>query len=163
MLSAFDHFKTTSKSEYKLLIVGEKIWKNVSFEETLNSLQHKNDVVFTGRLSSENLNRVIGSSNGLIYVSYFEGFGIPIIEGMKCGVPIITSNTTSMPEVAGEAAILVDPFSIDSISNGMQQLLDKETSDKLITLGNQRVLNFTWDNTAEKVWESIEKVLTMPS
>jgi len=159
MLLAFNQFKKTTNSDYKLLIVGEKIWKNGSFESTLENLDCKNDVLFTGRVSSPDLNKIIGSSKGLVYVSYFEGFGIPIIEAMKCGTPVITSNVTSMPEIASDAAILVDPFSVDSISNGMEQLLDESLTKNLIQHGSKRVLDFSWDHTAKEVWNSIEKVL----
>ena len=159
MLLAFDQFKKNTSSDFKMLIVGEKIWKNTKFESTLENLSAKKDVLFTGRLTSSDLNKVIGSSNGLVYVSYFEGFGIPIIEGMKCEVPVITSNVTCMPEIAGNAAILVDPFSINSISNGMEELLDKERYDKFVQLGKKRVSCFSWDNTAKIVWSCIEDVL----
>ena len=159
MLLAFDQFKKNTNSEYKMLIVGEKNRKNTKLESTLENLNFKKDILFTGRLTSSDLNKVIGSSNGLVYVSYFEGFGIPIIEGMKCEVPIITSNITCMPEIAGNATVLVDPFSVNSISNGMEQLLDKEKVKKLIQLGTKRVLYFSWDNTAKIVWSCIEDVL----
>jgi glycosyltransferase involved in cell wall biosynthesis len=163
MLLAFDQFKKNTNSEYKMLIVGEKIWKNTKFESTLENLSAKKDILFTGRLTSSDLNKVVGSSNGLVYVSYFEGFGIPIIEGMKCGVPVITSNVTCMPEIAGNAAILVDPFSVNSISNGMEELLDKEKYEKFVQLGKKRVLYFSWDNTAKIVWSCIEDVLNESS
>ncbi|MDG2226482.1 MAG: glycosyltransferase family 1 protein [Flavobacteriales bacterium] len=159
MLLAFDQFKKNTNSDYKMLIVGEKIWKNTKFESTLENLRFKNDVIFTGRLTSHDLNKVIGSSNGLVYVSYFEGFGIPIIEAMKCEVPVVTSDVTCMPEIAGNAAILVDPFSVNSISKGMEELLDKEKYAKYIQLGKKRVLSFSWDNSAKIVWSCIEDVL----
>ena len=76
------------------------------------------------------LHRVIASSLSMLYVSYFEGFGIPIVEAFYCDVPVITSNVTSMPEVAGDAAILTDPFSFESISNAMVQIA---TDEKLRT------------------------------
>jgi len=163
MLLAFDQFKKNTNSEYKMLIVGEKIWKNTKFESTLENLSAKKDVLFTGRLTSSDLNKVVGSSNGLVYVSYFEGFGIPIIEGMKCEVPVITSNVTCMPEIAGNAAILVDPFSVNSISNGMEELLNKEKYEKFVQLGKKRVLSFSWDNTAKIVWSCIEDILNESS
>ena len=163
MLLAFDQFKKNTNSDYKMLIVGEKIWKNTKFESTMEKLSSKKDILFTGRLTSSDLNKIVGSSNGLVYVSYFEGFGIPIIEGMKCGIPVITSNVTCMPEIAGNAAVLVDPFSVNSISNGMEQLLDKEKVEKVVQLGTKRVLSFSWDNTAKIVWSSIEDVLNAPN
>ena len=163
MLLAFDRFKKNTNSEYKMLIVGEKIWKNTKFESTLENLCYKNDIIFTGRLASSDLNKVIGSSNGLVYVSYFEGFGIPIIEAMKCEVPVITSDVTCMPEIAGNAAILVDPFSVNSISKGMEEILDKEKYIKYVQLGKKRVMYFSWDNSAKIVWNCIEDVLAEPN
>lgn len=163
MLLAFDQFKKNTKSDYKMLIIGEKIWENTKFESTLENLSAKTDILFTGRLSSSDLNKVIGSSEGLVYVSYFEGFGIPIIEGMKCEVPVITSNVTCMPEIAGNGAVLVDPFSVNSISIGMEKLLDKEKMEKVIQLGKKRAQHFSWNNTAKVVWNSIEDVLGGPN
>jgi len=160
MLSAFDLYKNASKSEVKLVIVGEKIWKSVNFENTLNKLAHKKDIIFTGRVNSNDLLNIIGSSAGLIYVSYFEGFGIPIIEGMKCGIPVVTSDVTSMPEVAGDAAILVDPYSIKSIADGMKKIQDNEIVSSCISKGNKRAIEFNWENTAIGVWNTIEKVLS---
>ena len=84
-------------------------------------MQFSHDVIFCGRLEPMELNRVISSATAMTYVSYFEGFGIPILEAFHCETPVITSNITSMPEVAGDAAILVDPFSIQSICDGMDQ------------------------------------------
>ena len=82
---------------------------------------------------------------------------------MKCEVPVITSNVTCMPEIAGNAAILVDPFSVNSISNGMEELLDKEKYEKFVQLGKKRALHFSWDNTAKIVWDCIEDVLNESS
>jgi len=163
MLLAFNQFKKNTNSDFKMLIVGEKIWKKTKFESTLKNLSAKKDILFTGRLISTDLNQVIGSSSGLVYVSYFEGFGIPIIEAMKCEVPVITSNVTCMPEIAGNAAILVDPFSVNSISNGMEELLDKEKYEKFVQLGKKRALHFSWNNTAKIVWDCIEDVLNESS
>ena len=162
MFRAFDEFKKTTGSGNKLMVVGEKIWNSVDLETTLNQLQYKNDIIFTGRVSNEEMVKLIGASSGLVYVSYFEGFGIPIIEGMKCGVPVLTSNVTSMPEVAGNAAILVDPFSVESIAVGMKQLTDKTSTEELVIKGFERANQFNWDNTAEKVWECIERVSKRP-
>ena len=79
---------------------------------------------------------------------------------MKCEVPVITSDVTCMPEIAGNAAILVDPFSVNSISKGMEGILDKEKSAKYVQLGKKRVMYFSWDKSAKIVWRCIEDVLT---
>ncbi|NCO55862.1 MAG: glycosyltransferase family 4 protein, partial [Bacteroidetes bacterium] len=94
------------------------------------------------------------------YVSIFEGFGIPILEAMYCGVPVITSNTSSMPEVGGNAALYVDPFSVDSIANAMEALYsDKDLRKTLTENAKIRKQKFTWDKTADKLWNSIEKLM----
>ncbi|HSH67501.1 MAG TPA: glycosyltransferase, partial [Bacteroidia bacterium] len=100
---------------------------------------------------------VIASALGMTYIPYFEGFGIPILEAMNCDVPVITSNITSMPEVAGEAALLINPFSIESISEAMLQLYsDEKLRQELIQKGRIRKLDFSWNKTSQALWESIE-------
>lgn len=158
LFQAFDKFKTTTKNETKLVIVGEKYYWTKEIKLAYISMKFKSDVIFTGRLSSEELKNVVGSALALTYVPYFEGFGIPILEAMNAGVPVITSNITSMPEVAADAALLVDPFSVDSISDAMLYLFkDEDMRNALIKKGNARKDNFNWDKTANALWNSIEK------
>jgi glycosyltransferase involved in cell wall biosynthesis len=90
-----------------------------------------------------------------VYVSYFEGFGIPILEAFKCDTPVITSNVTSMPEVAQDAALLVDPFNEDSIAEAMVKVLDENVRKELIFKGRERAQAFSWDQAAEVIWNSL--------
>ncbi|HXB13805.1 MAG TPA: glycosyltransferase family 1 protein, partial [Bacteroidia bacterium] len=160
LLLAFDKFKEVSKSEMKLVLVGPMYFKNNEMEQVYKGMKFKDDVVFTGRLNVEELCKVTGAAFALTYVSYFEGFGIPIIEAMQCDIPVIASNVTSMPEVAGDAALQVDPFSVDDIANAMQDIFhDEALRQKLIEKGRARCRNFSWDKTAELTWTSIEKTL----
>ena len=123
-------------------------------------IQFKDDVIFTGHLATEELSRIVASSFAMVYVSVFEGFGIPVLEAMKCEVPVITSNISSMPEVAGDAALLVDPFDVNSISEGMIQLFTDEILRKDLTeKGKVQSNKFSWDNTADVVWGAVEDVL----
>jgi len=123
-------------------------------------MKHKNDVVFTGRLSSEELRNVLASALALTYVPYFEGFGIPIVEAMNTDTPVITSNVTSMPEVAQDAALLVDPFSVESITAAMLQISrDPGLRETLIEKGRRRRAAFSWDRTADLLWKSILKTV----
>lgn len=124
MLLAFDAFKLTVATDVKLVIVGAKLFKDDTIEKVYQTLANKSDVVFTGRLPKAALVAVIAGARALVYVSYFEGFGMPILEAMKCGVPVITSNVTSMPEIAGDAALLVNPFDVPAITEAMQQVLE---------------------------------------
>ncbi len=102
----------------------------------------------------------MGAAVALTYVSYFEGFGIPIIEAFRCGTPVITSNVTSMPEIAGDAALLIDPFHPGNIAEAMHTIThSKETRDKLIAAGLKRAEIFTWDKSAEMLWQTIQEVI----
>lgn len=160
LLTAFDKFKEVTNSNIKLVIVGEKYYWSENIKRTYISMKYQKDVVFTGRLSTKELKNVIGSAIALTYIPYFEGFGIPILEGMNCDIPVITSNVTSMPEIAKDAALLVDPFSIESIADAMISIYENEAlRNQLITKGRERKLNFNWDNTASSLWTSIEKTV----
>jgi glycosyltransferase involved in cell wall biosynthesis len=161
MLQAFDEFKKTSGSKAKLVIVGAKMFLTDEMEKAYQRATYKLDIIFTGRLSTEKLKLVLGAALALVYVSYFEGFGIPIVEAMHANVPVITSNVTAMPEIAGAAALLVDPFSIDSIKNAMLIIeKDKALREKLINKAIIRRQDFNWDKTADLIWESFEKAIT---
>lgn len=160
LFEAFDKFKANENNDVKLVIVGEKYRWTSEIKNTYLNMKFKDDVIFTGRLHSTELHHVIGSALAMTYIPYFEGFGIPILEAMNCDTPVITSNITSMPEVAGDAALLVDPISIDSISNAMIYLYkDADMRNTLIEKGRKRKLAFSWDKTAEALWNSMEKTV----
>ncbi len=160
MLLAFENFKKTDSSGIKLVIVGEPMFKTSNIYITLRKLTFKSDVLFKGRLMPEFLNIAIGSAQALLLVSHFEGFGIPVLEAFKCHVPVICSNTTSLPEVAGDSALLVDPNSIQLISNAMYRVVNENNlRDQLIQRGKVRAEMFNWNRTSELLWKSIEKTI----
>ncbi|CAN5444234.1 glycosyltransferase family 1 protein [soil metagenome] len=160
LFKAFDKFKASEKSDVKLVIVGEKYRWTSEIKSTYINMQFKDDVIFTGRLNTKDLHPVIASALAMTYIPYFEGFGIPILEAMNCDTPVITSNITSMPEVAAESALLVDPFSVDSISNAMMSIYkDADIRSSLTEKGRKRKLDFSWDKTADALWNSIEKTM----
>lgn len=160
LFRAFDIYKKTDKLNTVLLIAGARKWWTGEIAEVYESMTNKQDVVFAGRLETPDMLKVMGSAIALTYVSYFEGFGIPIIEAFRCGTPVITSNVTSMPEIAGEAALLVDPFSPVSIAEAMQRIsTDQILRGQLIKAGNERATLFTWDKSAERLWKSIESAM----
>lgn len=160
LLQAFDGFKKKESSNNKLLIVGDTYWRNSEIKKTYETMQYKKDVLFTGRLNEHELANVYGAALALTYIPYFEGFGIPVIEAMSCDVPVICSATTSMPEIAGDAAVLVDPFSVDSIVEAMLKISKDEVLRKqLIEKGRERKNVFSWDKTSQLLWNSIEKTI----
>jgi glycosyltransferase involved in cell wall biosynthesis len=158
LFRAFDLFKKSNPSEVKLLIVGAKKWWTKEIDNSFNQMVFSDDVIFTGRLNIDELKGVLGAALALAYVSYFEGFGIPIIEAFRAEVPVITSNVTSMPEVAGDAAIFVDPFNPESIAEALYKAYQYESlREDLIIRGRRRKSMFSWQQTADRLWESIEK------
>lgn len=160
LFKAFDLFKKSSGSSVKLLIIGNKMWWSNEMEQTFQAMEFRDAVVFAGRLSTKELNQAIGSALAMVYVSFFEGFGIPLVEAFNCGTPVITSNITSMPEIAGDAAIYADPFSVESIANAMILIeKDNRLREELIVKGHKQKLLYSWDKTAELLWNCIEKAL----
>jgi glycosyltransferase involved in cell wall biosynthesis len=160
LLAAFDAFKQSIKTDVKLLIIGAKMFNTQDIEKAWSHMKFKNDVIFTGRLSPGKIEKVLGGAIALTYVSYYEGFGIPLVEAMYADVPVISSNVTSMPEVTGEAALLVDPFSIDSIKDALIRVYsDEALRNSLIEKGRIQRQLFNWDKTAIQLWKSIEKCI----
>ena len=158
LFKAFDLFKTQNPNNYKLVLVGAKKWWSESIKQAYEQMQFSQDVVFTGRVTTETLNDLVAASEAMTYVSLFEGFGIPLLEAMYCETAIITSQCTSMPEVAQNAAIYVEPTNPQSIADGMQKIASNpEIRMQLIENGKIRRNDFSWDASAEKLWKCIEK------
>lgn len=159
LLKAFELFKSLQSSEVKLLVVGQKRWWTKEMQLSLNQMVYQSDVIFTGRVETDDLHMLMGSALALIYVSYHEGFGIPIVEAFCCDTPVITSAITSMPEVAGDAALLIDPFSPVSIADAMKRIYaEGDLREELIAKGRERRKLFSWQKTADALWKCIEKV-----
>ncbi|NNC84485.1 MAG: glycosyltransferase family 4 protein [Bacteroidia bacterium] len=155
---AFKQFKEEYKTAHKLLMVGEKQFWTPDMQDAFEACAE--DVIFTGRLKVEELSKVMACASALVYASKFEGFGIPIIEAMRSGTPVITSNVSSMPEVAQDAAILVDPNNVDEIAKAMGKITtDSLLRNKLIEKGFTRSEFFSWDKSAELLWKSMLKIL----
>ncbi len=160
LFEAFDAFKQTDTQNIKLVIVGEKMWWTREIARSFENMQYRDDVVFLGRLETAHLCKVYSAALALSFVPYFEGFGIPIIEAFSCGVPVITSDCTSMPEIAADAALLVDPFDVAHIADAMTRIAtDPDLRTRLIEKGFARRRDFDWDKTAVALWQCIEEAL----
>ncbi len=158
MLKAFAAFKKRQQTNMKFVIVGRPAWKYEEVEHMRLTMPFKEDVKWVGYMNVDELSHVIGGAYALVYASLFEGFGIPILEALQCNVPAIVSNTSSMPEVAGDAALLVDPTDSDDIANKMHQLYkDEALRARLITNAKEQVKKFSWHSSAAKLWECMMK------
>jgi len=156
LFRAFDSFKADNENDIKLLIIGEKKWWTSEIKNAYEKMRFKEDVIFKGHTSPNELKFIIPSALAVTYVSFFEGFGIPIIEAMRSGVPVVTSNVSCMPEIAGGAALLADPFSVESIAEELKKVAtDENLRSELRTKGLEHAGRYSWDSTAEKLWNCI--------
>jgi glycosyltransferase involved in cell wall biosynthesis len=160
LIKAFEKFKDDIPSKIKLVLAGPKMFKTADIERTWDRMKYKDDVIFTGTVSPERLPKIYGGALALVFVSYFEGFGIPILEAMNCDIPVIASDRTAMAEVCGDAAYLVDPFSKDAIASAMKAIfLDEPLRSTLVERGRNRRDHFSWDRTADLLWECMERAM----
>jgi len=160
LMAAFELFKASTGSSFKLMLAGNILWDDTDIKAQLEKMLHKDAVVFTGRLTDADLQDVMGSAFCLSFVPLFEGFGLPIVEAFQAGIPVICSNITSMPEVAADAALLVDPYDVEEIAAAMKKITTEDTLRVgLVAKGKERAGMFTWKKTAGLLFESILKTI----
>ena len=158
LMQAFEMY-VNKGGEKHLVIVGESLWGRGTVYDDLIQPKTKQQIHFTGHLPLQELANVMASAFCFTYVPYFEGFGIPLVEALRSGVPIIAGKLTSLPEVGGEAALYVNPFDVASIARSMLLIeSDESMRQKLIELGLERSLLFDWNHTAEVCWKAIQEV-----
>jgi len=147
-------------SDVKLVIAGGKGWLDSPIYETVERLDMHERVMFAGFVDDEDVPALYSGATITAYPSLYEGFGFPILESMACGTPVVTSNVSSMPEVAGNAALLVDPYDVNALSNSLRELLTKPVlRERLITLGYAQAEKFTWQQAAQNLLSIYERVL----
>jgi glycosyltransferase involved in cell wall biosynthesis len=160
LLHAFEDFKKETGSDMKLVLAGETLFITPGMKKKLKHMNYRNDVILTGRVSTEDMRLIISSATVMTFVSHYEGFGIPVLESMQCGVPVIASNVTSIPEVAGDAALYISPGKPETILEAMKKITENfKLRENLIKKGFIQSRKFSWEKTAKALWESIEKVL----
>ncbi len=160
VLRAFADFNQMYPNKYHLVMLDydeSELWRILS---SINAPELRELIHLTGYVPNTKLPAIISQCTIFLYPSLRESFGIPILEGMACGVPVITSNTSSMPEVAGEdAALIIDPFNPKEISSAMQNLVeDKMLASILAEKGIERAKSFSWKSMAQNVLELYEDV-----
>jgi len=157
-LYAFDLFREQGLFA-KLVFAGTQKYWSQEMKRVHSLMKYREDVVFTDYVSTARLNEIISAAECLLYASFFEGFGVPILEAFSCNIPVITSNLTAMPETAGDAAILVNPYNPEEITNAMMEIFDNNSlRNELIQKGKHQLKKFSWDNTATQLWQTIEKL-----
>lgn len=160
LITAFDRFKKRTNSPVKLLIAGRFGWQTGPVKTAYDNARYKDDIVFLGYVDDQALPGLMGSAIALTYVSFFEGFGIPLLEAMHAEVPVITSYNTGMKEVIGSAGKLVDPNITDQIAITMQLLYeDPADQQRLINKGKEQRQKFSWEKATDIVYNGIEKVV----
>ncbi len=153
IVKAFSIFKKNNYTNHTLVIAGngrgayyEKI---IKFVESNNL---KNDIIFLGHITDHELSYLYKKAEVLLYPSFIEGFGFPVLEAMDCGLPVITSNASSLPEVAGDAALLVDPYHVKEISDAMQNITAHQNlRSDLVKKGYEQVKKFSWQKTGTEI------------
>lgn len=126
----------------------------------LRNLGLENRVRFAGFISEENLPSYYRGALALAFPSLYEGFGLPVLEAMACGTPVLTSNATSLPEVVGDAGLMVDPYDVKAIAAGIERLVeDYQLREKLRTRGLERAKRYTWERTAEKTLRVLQEAM----
>lgn len=152
LIQAYEQYRQSGGPAYKLMLGGRLAWQTEQTRTLHANSAYRQDIIFLGYVQSEDLSRLLASAHALVYPSLSEGFGVPLLEAMYCEVPIITSNVTSLPEVAGEAAILIHPESVNSIANAMTQLSkDEKLADQLVTNGRQQRQKFSWAKATDAI------------
>ena len=160
LLLAFDKVKEDKNNEeLKLVVVGSRVWWQDELESAWNGMKHQSDVIFPGRVEPNDLSALLSAAEMLVYPSYFEGFGIPILEAMYAETAVIASRTTSMPEVGGDAVLYIDPSGIDDIAHAISRLRDKTLRQGFIEKGRLQRQKFSWEITANLLWDSMMKTI----
>ena len=160
LIAAFDLFKQKTQSDFKLVLVGAVYSSEGDVKRAIDKSKYKHDIIFTGRQNQIELEKIMASAFALAFVPYFEGFGIPIVEALQCETPVICSNTTSMPEISGNAGLHVNPFDVNSICEGMLDIFNNDAKRlQLIENGKIRKDLYSWDKSADLLWKSITKAL----
>ena len=158
LLKAYNLLDENLKDEYKLVLVGFKGWENKEFMQLINN--DKKNIHYLGFISDEELAKVYNKATCFAFASFYEGFGLPILEAMACGTPVLSSNSSSMPEVGGDCVLYCNPHDVIDIKNNMEILLaNKQLQKKLIEMGLKRVKNFSWEKSAIEHMKIFEELL----
>lgn len=154
LLEAFSQL--TGLNPVKLVIAGKKGWLYKTIFEKVRRLGLEEKVIFTDFVREDDVPALMAGASVFILPSFWEGFGIPVIEAMACGVPVVVSNAGSLPEVVGEAGVIIDPYSLEDIGRGIKEAI--ENKSQLAKKGLEQVKKFSWEECARKTLTVLEKI-----
>jgi len=159
LVEAFRRLKSRCCIPHKLVIVGPRGWGTKPILKTIENSALKDEIWITGFIPELDLPYVYNAADLFVFPSLYEGFGLPPLEAMACGTPVVASNVPALPEIVGEAALLVDPYDIDELASAMERVLrDKQLRERMVGKGMERARGFSWKKTAEIVAEAFRKV-----
>ena len=158
-IKAYEKCILNNNLPYKLVIVGGSGWNNGEIYDYVQSHENlKPHVIFTGYVSYDDVKNIYANASLFIYASLCEGFGLPILEAMQSGIPVITSNVSSMPEVAGDACELIDPYDIDALESAITKVLSSdEIQSQMVEKGLEQAAKFSWEKDQIIPWLWDEK------
>ena len=157
LMQALDRLKEAEQIEQDLVIAGEQGWK-FDKGKALSGIKHKRNIHFCGFVADEDMSALYAAADLFVFPTLYEGFGIPVLEAQSCGVPVLTSSCSSLPEVAGAGAVYVEPYDVESIAEGMWQVLTNEQlAADLVSKGLENVKRFSWERSAERLNEIVER------
>ena len=152
LIDAFAQLRQNGFDDLKLLITGSEVSRYATLRRAVHRYNLHKHVRFLGFLSADTLATLYHLADAFVFPSLYEGFGLPPLEAMASGTPVLTSNVSSLPEVVGDAALLVDPYDSASIADGMRQILsDDSLRDRLVSRGRVRAASFSWEASVKRV------------
>jgi len=163
LISAFALLRQQGETDLKLIIIGDEVSRHGSLRRTMEAAGLRQEVRFFGFVPDRTLAVLYRMASVFAFPSLYEGFGLPPLEAMACGAPVVTSRLSSLPEVVGDAAVLVDPYSVEDIARGLARVLsDTELRAELVARGRIRAQAFSWEQSVEKIHATYLKVLGVP-
>lgn len=161
LISAFNYLKQNSKIDHHLVLIGQKGWHYEPIFAAIDASPWKSQIHHLNYLSDELVALFYAKADAFVYPSHYEGFGLPVLEAMTLGTPVITSNTSSLPEVAGDAAVLVKPDDSMQLAEAILQVItDSKLRKELIEKGQERAKLFSWERTAKATIKAYQSLLT---
>lgn len=158
LVEAYSRIGEEKRNRFSLVICGGKGWYYNEVFDLVERLGLINKVVFTGYVEEEDMSSIYSGASIFVFPSFYEGFGLPVLEAFKCGIPVVSSNRSSLPEVCGEACVYCDPYSTESIASAIEKVVDDgELREKITLLGKKQLDKFSWDSACKKIIKIINE------